>query len=187
MRIYYTHHERYFRCSTHYFASDRCSGTFVSEKVLYREVLKQIQLLYQQYIDEAYVSGNLKIENGYEDKKKTLESKIKSAQQEIEKLNKRFKNLYLDKLDEVISKEEFLLLSEDCQSSKQALEKNIADFQKEIDNISEQLSNPNSQINVIRQFKNIQELDSLTVSTLIDYIEVGGSKNRRIINIHWNL
>ena len=37
------------------------------------------------------------------------------------------------------------------------------------------------------EFKDIKELDSLTVNTLIDYIEVGGSKNRRIINIHWNL
>ena len=64
MRIYYTHHERYYRCSTHYFASDRCSGTFVSEKVLQREVLKQIRLLYQQYVDEAYISDNLNIENG---------------------------------------------------------------------------------------------------------------------------
>ena len=187
MRIYYTHHERYYRCSTHYFASDRCSGTFVSEKVLQREVLKQIRLLYQQYVDEAYISENLNIENGYAEKTEKLKSKIKTAQQLIEKLNKRFKNLYLDKLDEVISKEDFLMLSEDCKTSKRALEQDIADYQKEIDYINAQIDSSDSQLDVIRQYKDIQELDSLTVNTLIDYIEVGGSKNRRIINIHWNL
>lgn len=187
MRIYYTHHERYYRCSTHYFASDRCSGTFVSEKVLQREVLKQIRLLYQQYVDEAYISENLNIENGYVEKTEKLKSKIKTAQQSIEKLNKRYKNLYLDKLDEVISKEDFLMLSEDCKTNKQALEQDIADYQKELDYITAQIANTSCQFDIIRQFKDIQELDSLTVNTLIDYIEVGGSKNHRIINIHWNL
>ena len=187
MRIYYTHHERYYRCSTHYFASDRCSGTFVSEKVLQREVLKQIRLLYQQYVDEAYISDNLDIENGYEEKIETLKSRINTAEQSIEKLNKRFKNLYLDKLDEVISKEDFLMLSEDCKTSMRTLEQDIADYQKEIDYITSRIDNTNSQLDVIRQFKDIQELDYITVSTLIDYIEVGGSKNHRIINIHWNL
>lgn len=187
MRIYYTHHERYYRCCTQYFAKDRCSGTFVSEKVLRREVLKQIQLLYQQYIDESYISENLTIENGYKDKICTLKSKIKSAKQSLDKLNKRFKNLYLDKLDEVISKEDFLMLSEDCKSKKQVLEQDIEEYQKEIDYISKQLDDTNNQLNIIRQFKDVQELDSLTVNTLIDHIEVGGCKTCRIINIHWNL
>ena len=155
--------------------------------MLQREVLKQIRILYQQYIDEAYISDNLNIENGYEEKIETLKSRIKTAEQSIEKLNKRFKNLYLDKLDEVISKEDFLMLSEDCKTNKQALEQDIADYQKELDYITAQIENTSCQFDVIRQFKDIKELDSLTVNTLIDYIEVGGSKNRRIINIHWNL
>ena len=79
------------------------------------------------------------------------------------------------------------MLSEDCKTNKQALEQDIADYQKELDYISAQIGSSNSQFDIIRQFKDIHELDSLTVNTLIDYIEVGGSKNRRIINIHWNL
>ena len=116
-----------------------------------------------------------------------LKSRIKTAEQSIEKLNKRYKNLYLDKLDEVISKEEFLMLSEDCRANKQTLEQDIAEYQKELAYITTQIDSTDNQFDVIRQFKDIKELDSLTVNTLIDYIEVGGSKNRRIINIHWNL
>lgn len=187
MRIYYTHHERYYRCSTHYFASDRCSGTFVSENVLRREVLKQIQQLYNQFIDEEYISENLNISNGYDDKIATLKSKIRTAQLSIEKLDRRFKNLYIDKIDEVISKDDFLMLSTDCKNHKQALENDIADYQKEIDYLTSQIDNTNNKIEIIKRFKDIKELDSVTVNTLIDYIEVGGNKNHRIINIHWNL
>ncbi len=187
MRIYYTHHERYYRCSTHYFASDRCSGTFVSENVLRREVLKQIQQLYNQFVDEEYISENLNISNGYDDKIETLKSKIRTAQLSIEKLDRRFKNLYIDKIDEVISKDDFLMLSMDCKNHKQALENDIADYQKEIDYLTSQIDNTNNKIEIIKRFKDIKELDSVTVNTLIDYIEVGGNKNHRIINIHWNL
>ena len=49
------------------------------------------------------------------------------------------------------------------------------------------MDNSQSQVEIIRKFKDIKELDCLTVNTLIDYIEVGGNKNHRIINIHWNL
>ena len=187
MRIYYTHHERYYRCSSHFLANGRCSGTFISEKVLRREVLTQIQQLYRQYIDEAYLSENLNLKNEYEDKIEALQSKIKTARQSIKKLNKRLKKLYLDKLDEVISKEEFLQLSESCKADIQALEQKTADYQKQIDRITAQTESANSQLDVIRRFMDVQELDSLTVNTLIDRIEVGGSKNRRIINIHWNI
>ena len=39
----------------------------------------------------------------------------------------------------------------------------------------------------IEKWKDLQEPDYLTVSTLIDYLEVGGDKNNRIIHIHWNI
>lgn len=186
MRIYYTHKERYYRCNLHYVAKDRCSGTFISEKVLQKEVLKQIQLLYHQYIDDTYIADNLNISNGYLDKIEALKSRINTAEQSINKLNIRFKNLYLDKVDEVISKDDFLILSEDCKKEKEALEQDIVNYNSEIDYLHSQIANSKRLLDLIMGFKNIQELDRVTVNTLIEYIEIGGSKNHRIINIHWN-
>lgn len=186
MRIYYTHHDRYFRCLTNYYAVGRCTGTYVSEKVIRKEVLKQIRELYQQYIDDVYLSENMKGENRYEDRIDTLKSKIRKAEQSIEKLDKRFKNLYIDKLDGLITKNEFLTLTQENKSAKEALEQEIEVFQKEIENYTSRMNNAETRLQIINQFKDIQELDRLTVCTLIDYIEVGGSKNHRIINIYWN-
>lgn len=186
MRIYYTHHDRYFRCLTNYYAVGRCPGTYVSERVIQKEVLKQIRQLYQQYIDEVYLSDNLKGENRFEDRINTLKSKIRKAEQSIEKLDKRFKNLYIDKLDGLITKNEFLTLTQENKSAKEALEQEIEVFQKEIEDYTSRMSSAENRLKIINQFKDIQELDRLTVCTLIDYIEVGGSKNHRIINIYWN-
>lgn len=63
----------------------------------------------------------------------------------------------------------------------------IYNIKKKIDYIMTQLNSVDDRLDIIRQFKSIQELDCLTVNTLIDYIEVGGSKNHRIINTHWNI
>ena len=49
------------------------------------------------------------------------------------------------------------------------------------------MKNKQSKIEIIRESKEIKELDYITVNTLIDYIEVGGNKKHRIFNIHWNL
>ena len=187
MRIYYTHHSRYFRCHTNYFASRRCTGTFVSENVLQREILQQIEKLYNQYADEKYISENLNISNRYKDSILSLQNKISIAKQSIEKLDKRFKKLYIDKIDEVISKDDFLMLSEDCKANRKSLEQNILEYQNELELLSEQMKNKQSKIEIIRESKEIKELDYITVNTLIDYIEVGGNKNHRIFNIHWNL
>ena len=39
---------------------------------------------------------------------------------------------------------------------------------------------------LISKFKDIETLDRYTVELLIDYIEVGGNKQNRIIKIYWN-
>ena len=187
MRICYNQHSRYYRCYTTYVSKEKCTGTFITENVLHKEVLRQIQELYSQYVDENYISSKLNISNGYQDKITSLKSKIISAKQLIEKIDKRFKHLYFDKLDGVITKEEFLMLSKDCQSNKASLEQNIVNYQNEIDYMSAQLANTQNQIEIIKQFKDIKELNYITINTLIDFIEIGGNKQNRIINIHWNL
>ena len=67
------------------------------------------------------------------------------------------------------------------------MEQNILDYQNEIELISTQIESTQNKIEIIRQFKDIKELDYVTVNTLINYIEAGGNKKHRIINIHWNL
>ena len=39
---------------------------------------------------------------------------------------------------------------------------------------------------LVEKYKNIEVLDRETINELIDYVEVGGTRNNRLINIHWS-
>lgn len=187
MRTWISKHQRYYRCHTNLFAPDRCTGMTVSENVLFREILKQIRNLYNTYVDVDSVASKVKISNGYQDKLNILHKKVNSVEKSIDKLNNRLKSIYIDKVDNIISSDEFITLKEEFSNEKEALENNLVNIKFEIEETENLLNESQNQIELISKYKDIQELDFVTVNTLIDYIEVGGNKNNRIINIHWNL
>ena len=68
----------------------------------------------------------------------------------------------------------------------QDLQRAIAENQNSIENLYEQLNHTSRRSVLLNKFKNISALSFPIVQSLINYIEVGGSKNERTINIHWN-
>lgn len=187
MRVYYTGHRRYFRCNTAFFAPDRCTGMTVSENVLHREVIRQIQKLYDTYVDEQSASSKLRIVNGYQDQLAVLEKKIKAAELAVEKLDSRLKTIYIDKVDGVITPNEFQTLKSEFSAERIQQEKQIAQYREDCEKTRERMNESQNQIDIIRRYKNIQKLDFVTADTLIDHIDIGGSRNNRIIHIYWNL
>ena len=187
MRVYYTSHKRYFRCHTAFFAPDRCTGTTVSEKVLHREIIKQIRLLYDTYVDADAAAGKITVTNGFQDRINALAVSIQKGEKAKQQLNLRLKNIYIDKVDGLISSDEFLLLKTDFNKEIISIDQSITKMNQEIADLRDRVDHSRSTIDIVRQYKDIQELDFTTVQTLIDYIEIGGSKNDRIIKIHWNL
>lgn len=187
MRTWISRHQRYYRCNTKYFAPQKCVGMTISENVIFREILNQIRNLYNTYVDNNTVASKIQISNGYQDKLVLLNKKINSIETSIEKLNCRLKNIYIDKIDNVITNEEFIVLKEDFSKEKQSLESNLQNIKNEIIETENLLNKSQNQIEIVSKYKDIKELDFVTVNTLIDYIEVGGNRNNRIINIHWNL
>ena len=142
--------------------------------------------MYNTYVDDNYVLSEINPSNGLQQKKEKLQRLAFTINQKIENLDARIKDAYIDKLDGVISVEDFLSLKREFNTEKQSLENDVKKLNSQIDDIDYQLSNSKSQYELLQQFKDIEELDYTTVNTLIDYIEVGGNKNNRIINIHWN-
>ena len=183
MRIYYTHHQRYFRCSTTYFAKDKCEGTFVSEKILQRETVKQIRNLYNTYIDNGFVSNGICARNDLKEKQNVIRQKTNQIEKKISVIDSRLKKAYVDKLDGVISAQDFLNIKKDFNIERESL----ISAKMKLEEETTELNKSENRFEIIKRFKNIQELDYITVNALIDHLEVGGNKNDRIINIHWNI
>ena len=104
----------------------------------------------------------------------------------LEKLDKRLSTIYIDKLDGVISVDEFVSLKTRFSGERDSLIANVTAWKAEIDKINEKISLAKNRFEIIEQFKDVKELDYLTVQTLIDYVEIGGNQYNRIINIYWN-
>jgi len=187
MRIFYNRHNRYFRCSTKFVAADRCEGEYISENVLEKIVLEEIRKLYLTYVDEEKAAKQLRIENGLENKLKHLQTKAREGEREIAKIDKRLGSLYIDKLDGVVTQDEFMALKSRFAEEKRQAEKRIDLWTSEIASIENRLKNSKSRIDVIRRYKDIQKLDFETVRTLIDHVEIDGDRDNRVVNIHWNL
>ena len=179
-------HKRYYICHRRYIAPNECEGTYVSMSTVSKAVLNEIHKLYETYIDDNALESRLDLSNQIDDKIKTLKARQKTFFSELEKIQNRFKSLYYDKVDGVISPEDFDVLSKDCKEKEARLKKQIENLNDEIAAVEARKAKSDNIKDIITEFKDIKELDRYTVETLIDYIEIGGNKHNRIIQIHWN-
>ena len=187
MRSWKTKGERYFRCNTRFYAKDRClKSAYISEKVLTEYVITQIRELYDKYLDADIVEKKIVLKERVQDKINKYKAKINTVTNEIKKLDNRLNTMYYDKADGVITNEEYFSRSADCKEQKETQLKLKDEFSNKIAELEAQQNDSERIVNLIKSYRKLETLDVLTVTTLIDYIEIGGSKNNRIINIHWN-
>ena len=186
MRTQITGHQRYYICHKHYIAPDTCEGTYVSANTISTAVLKELKKLYEMYVDDKVVEEKLNISVEQDKKIALLQKQITSANNEIEKVKTRFKNLYFDKSDGLISEADFRELSSACKEELTRFESILQALQEKFDIALYNKEHTDGVCELISKFKDIKSLDRYTVELLIDYIEVGGNKQNRIIRIHWN-
>ena len=149
-------------------------------------MLNEIQKLYNSYIDDAEIENQLNFIDNSRIQIERISRQIESINKEIAKVQSRFKSLYYDKVDGVITQDEFSVLNEDCKSKENSLQKQLNELNDEIERINQRQAHADNVKDIISEFKNIKKLDRYTVQTLIDYIEIGGNRANRIIQIHWN-
>lgn len=186
MRVYISNHKRYYRCGIKYESPGSCEGTYVSISVLERAILQEIQSLYDKYFDVDFIAQQVVLKNNLKQQLDNIKNKEHQLSYELSKINQRIKSLYIDKVDGLITNEEYRELSISFRTDKTQIEKEFSvlkDREIELQNNSVEKQ---SKIEIIKKYKTINELDRNIIDTLIDYIEVGGNKNNRIINIHWN-
>lgn len=186
MRSQICNHKRYYTCHKHFISPQECSGTYVSMETITKAVLDELKKLYATYIDDSTVENSLSLKNQIDHKIMALEKRLRTFNSELSNIQNRFKNIYYDKVDGVISADDFEILNRDCKAQESRLRKQIENLKDELDAINSRKEKSESIKDIISEFKDIKELDRYTVETLIDYIEVGGNKNNRIIQIYWN-
>jgi len=181
--------KRYLKCSNHKVSKNACIGSFIPVEKLEQIVISELNQLSQQYINEDNIKNNIKTFNDFGEQKKLLETKLKEYQKNLNTYTKALSELYLDKINNIVNKNDYISLSNNFTSEKEKLIKSISEIKEDILHIEEKETNAYNQRKIIEKYINIKELNREIVEELINSIYVGkkekGAK-KYPVEIHWN-
>ena len=179
----------YLQCSTKHKKKGACEGAFIAQRFLEEEILKELQLMIDKYLNISKAESMLEVEEHSEQMLKKLKNEMISLEKEVEKADSYFLGVYKDKAEGTINEEEFNTLIQGFRKEKEKSEKMLKNKHEEIEVLEKQKENVVDRKQLLEKYMNITELDRGIVETLIDYIEVG-KKNPQTgeipIIIHWN-
>lgn len=184
-----SHDDRYLRCPTRQVDKSSCIGSFISENVLKRTILKELNLLIEQYLNVDQLEEKV-ILNQFRNDKEQLKKEIAGYQANINKQSKAIKNLYMDKVNGIITEEQFIEFNTDFQSKKQDVEAVLAEKQKKLLELNNEQETLKSKRELLQKYVNVTELTREMIDNLIDYIEVGAKDHitkKKTIEIHWKI
>lgn len=185
------HNYYYLRCSSRHFDKTKCKGAFISQRLLDKIILQELNQMIEQYFDENAAESRICLQNNNEAKRKSLLKKREQYTDKICELKKATENMYLDKVKNVITEAQFIEFSESFTNEIYEAQERIQEIDKEIELLAQRIKSNKSVGEILKKYRNLQELDRETINTLIDYIEVGRLDRRAYkdeappIAIHW--
>ena len=184
-----SHEDRYLRCPTRQVSKENCVGSFISEKVLKTTVLKELNILINRYLNVDKLEESITL-NSFKNEKKVLQKEIEQYQANINKKSQAIKDSYMDKINGIISQEQFIEFNKSFQKEKKDLENLLEVRQKKLLELNNEQETLKSKRQILEKYINVTELSREMVENLIDYIEVGQkdpiTKKKSII-IHWKI
>lgn len=164
---------RFLRCHTHALNPDACQGAFVSLQYLEKTVLKELQEMIARYLDLDAAESYIEAETYVEQKRAQLKRNLSQAKMRLEKTEKAMKVLYTDRVESVITLEEYQSLAADYRKDAEQCRSRIELLQKDIEELEQEKDEQLSKRELLLEFADIKELNYDIVNTLIDFIEVG--------------
>ena len=184
-----SHEDRYLRCPTRQVNKSDCIGSFISENVLKKAILKELNSLIEQYLNVDQLEEKIILKQ-LKNEKELLEKEISQYQANINKYSKAFKSLYMDKVNEIISQEEFTTLSTDIRKDKENIETLLAEKNNKLLKFNNEQDTLRSKRQLLEKYINVTELTREMVDNLIDYIAVGQkdpTTKKKEIEIYWKI
>lgn len=184
-----SHEDRYLRCPTRQVDKNECIGSFISENVLQRTVLKELNVLIEQYLNVDQLEENVILKQ-FRNDKELLQKEISQYQANVNKYGKALKELFMQKVNESITQEEFVSLSAELRKDKEHIETLLAEKQAKLMELNNEQDTLKSKKQILEKYTNVTELTREMIEGLIDYIEVGAKDpitKKKTIEIHWKI
>ena len=162
----------YFACSSNRSDKDSCSMHNISEKGFTEAVLTAMNAHIQSVLDIERILAYIESLPYQQDEIIKLDSQIKKAMDEVEKIQKYKLKSYESYVDQFITKEEYKAHVSRYNAKLEKAEKLIQKRTQEIDDIVNNKTAINLWIENFKQYQNIETLTRKVVVSLIDKIYV---------------
>ena len=178
---------RYYRCAVKLFDKTKCpDGVTVFDKTIEKYVLSAIKKLTEEYFDVKNVSDRVMLQDDTQQKIKRIEFQKSDLKKKIENFDKCLADLYLDKATNTITQEQFTTISNRFICERTDAEEKCKELDLMLQEIREKQTSRKEIVDIVKEYASCTELTKPMVDTFIDKIYIGGTKNNRIIKIHWN-
>ncbi len=184
-----SHEDRYLRCPIRQVDKNECVGSFISENVLQRTVLKELNVLIEQYLNVYQLEENVILKQ-FRNDKELLQKEISQYQANVNKYGKALKELFMQKVNESITQEEFVSLSAELRKDKEHIETLLAEKQAKLLELNNEQDTLKSKKQILEKYTNVTELTREMTDNLIDYITVGQKDpitKKKEIEIYWKI
>lgn len=182
--------KRNLQCGTKYVSKDTCDGCCIDIDKLEKIVLNELKSIIKNLgIKNSDVNSKVKFESHLQKNIDILNNKIINCKNDIEDCTNAVKNLYTDKIKEIITNDEFVNFSKGFHQEKENYQKMLNEYEEQLQELNKKAKSSLNKEDILKKYQNIDHLERVHVDTLIDYIEVGKripKTKDRVINIYWN-
>ena len=174
------------QCATYKTGAMNCPNkTSMSGLVLERKILDELNAIIERYCQ----IDRIEFTDVYGEQLRQLEAALEKLKDRHRLAEKRIVAMYKDKLDGMISDEDYALFRQNLADEEQELSVRIDDINEQISTCKERIRNTEEQRAVIEKYTHFDKLDHTVADEFIDYIEIGEicENGAREIHIHWKL
>lgn len=178
------HTHQYFICGRKSEDYHNCENGRISSRIIIPLITESIK---EECSKIVFSKGD--ITSIYEQAKETsnnkkilLKAKIEKEEKEIQKIEKRLEQIYADKLDDVITAEDFSRFYNSYQEKKENILIKISELKQQLEKANnEKLIEYKRIKEIAKQCLNMEELDQKLLNKLIDRVEYYKGKKIKII------
>lgn len=173
------------QCASYKIGAMNCPNTkSISGRILEKKIIDELNILIQEYCQK----DKLHITDVYTEQAKKTEKQLTSltAQQEI--IKNRLTQMYKDKLDGIISADDFKIFRESITREETDIGNSITETKQKLDECYLRVQKSDNQ-QLIEKYIHFDELNRTVVDEFIDCIEIGqpSENGDREIHIYWKI
>ena len=174
------------QCATYKTGAMNCPNrSSISGLVLEQKILDELNDIVGKYCQ----ADKIQLDDIRSEQARELEKSLSAMRERQDFAKERLVKMYKDKLDGIISDEDYALFRQALTEEEQELSVRIADITQKLADCRERIRNTSEQRAIIDKYTHFDKLDRTVADEFIDLIEIGmtGENGERVVHIHWKI